>query len=856
MKKVILIDGNNLVFRSYYATAYRGSILRNSKGFPTNALFGFINMLNKIINEESPEYMMIAFDKGKTFRHKKYEGYKDGRKEIPQELKDQLPVAKGIAKAMGISCFEIDNYEADDIIGTFANEVDNQNDYYSVIISSDKDLLQLITDKNEVKLLKSNDYIRMNKETFIENYGFTPEKIVDLKGIMGDASDNIPGVKGIGEKGAMTLIQKYGTVEEIYKNIEEIKGRTREKLEDDKENAFFSKELATIYKKVPIDKNIENIKYNGITPKLIPLLKEYEFFSLIKKLNIKEKKEEKKSYEVVESINITKDTAIYIETNGNYHDNKILGIAITNEEGNFFIEQENIKNINIKEDITLYTYDLKKLYILFKYNNITIKNRIYDLMIESYILNYHIKEDISYLMNICGYSSNSCEEMLKRKNKLLKEDFIENMIKKSSFIFENKTKFYKEIETQGYVSLYENIDLPLTYVLIDMEYAGVNIDIEFLNKMKEEVYSKAKKIEEDIYTLAGNKDFNIMSPKQLGKVLFEDLSIPYPKRIKSDKNYSTSVDILNKLTDYEIINKILEYRTLTKLYSNYIVGIIDYIKKDGKIHTIFTQTLTRTGRLSSTSPNLQNIPVREEYGRLIRKAFIPSKDSVIISSDYSQIELRVFAHMSKAQNLIEAFNNDMDIHTKTAMDIYHIPKEQVTKNERRNAKAVNFGIIYGISSFGLSEDLGINVKEAKRFIDNYLETFPGIKSYMNNLIAKAHENGYVKTMFGRKRVIDEIKSANYMVKTSGERMALNTPIQGTSADILKIAMIEIHKELKKRNLKTKMIIQVHDELLFDCPKEEQKEVEKLIKDKMENAYKLLVPLKVDIESGANWYEAK
>ncbi len=856
MKKVILIDGNNLVFRSYYATAYRGSILRNSKGFPTNALFGFINMLNKIINEENPEYIMIAFDKGKTFRHKKYEGYKDGRKEIPQELKDQLPVAKGIAKAMGIPCFEIDNYEADDIIGTFANEVDNQNDYYSVIISSDKDLLQLITDKNEVKLLKSNDYIRMNKETFIEIYGFTPEKIVDLKGIMGDASDNIPGVKGIGEKGAMTLIQKYGTVEEIYKNIEEIKGRTREKLEDDKENAFFSKELATIYKEVPIDKNIENIKYNGITPKLIPLLKEYEFFSLIKKLNIKEKKEEKKSYEVVESINITKDTAIYIETNGNYHDNKILGIAITNEEGNFFIEQENIKNINIKEDITLYTYDLKKLYILFKYNNITIKNRIYDLMIESYILNYHIKEDISYLMNICGYSSNSCEEMLKRKNKLLKEDFIENMIKKSSFIFENKTKFYKEIETQGYVSLYENIDLPLTYVLIDMEYAGVNIDIEFLNKMKEEVYSKAKKIEEDIYTLAGNKDFNIMSPKQLGKVLFEDLSIPYPKRIKSDKNYSTSVDILNKLTDYEIINKILEYRTLTKLYSNYIVGIIDYIKEDGKIHTIFTQTLTRTGRLSSTSPNLQNIPVREEYGRLIRKAFIPSKDSVIISSDYSQIELRVFAHMSKAQNLIEAFNNDMDIHTKTAMDIYHIPKEQVTKNERRNAKAVNFGIIYGISSFGLSEDLGINVKEAKSFIDNYLETFPGIKSYMNNLIAKAHENGYVKTMFGRKRVIDEIKSANYMVKTSGERMALNTPIQGTSADILKIAMIEIHKELKKRNLKTKMIIQVHDELLFDCPKEEQKEVEKLIKDKMENAYKLLVPLKVDIESGANWYEAK
>lgn len=856
MKKVILIDGNNLLFRSYYATAYKGSILRNSKGFPTNALFGFINMLNKIINEECPNYMMIAFDKGKTFRHDKYDGYKDGRKETPLELKEQFPVAKAIADAMGIKCFEIDKYEADDIIGTFANEIDKSNEYYSVIVSSDKDLLQLITDKNEVKLLKSNDYIRLDLNSFINTYGFTPEKIKDLKGIMGDSSDNIPGVKGIGEKGASALIQKYGTVEEIYNHIDEIKGKTKEKLINDKDNAFFSKELATIYKEVPIDKNIEKIKYEGITPKLVPLLKEYEFFSLIKKLNIKEKAEEKKDYNLVDKINISQDSAIYIENEGNYHDKKILGISISNSNGNYFVEANNIKNIVINDDVCLYTYDLKKLYILFKYNGIVINNKIYDLMLESYILNYHIKEDVSYLMNICGYNSTSCEEMLKKKKKLLKEDFISNMINKASFIYENRTKFYDELKSEGYLSLYEKIDLPLTYVLIDMEYTGVNIDKKFLDKMKFEVSKQVKDLEEDIYRLAGTRDFNIMSPKQLGKVLFDDLSIPYPKRIKSDKSYSTSVDILNKLTDYEIIRKILDYRTVTKLYSNYIVGLIDYIKEDGKIHTIFTQTLTRTGRLSSVGPNLQNIPVREEYGRLIRKAFIPSDGGVIISSDYSQIELRVFAHMSGALNLIEAFNKDMDIHTKTAMDIYHIGEHEVTKNERRNAKAVNFGILYGISSFGLSEDLGINVKDAKKFIDNYLETYPGIKDYMNNLISKAHEDGYVKTMFGRKRVIDELSSANYMVKTSGERMALNTPIQGTSADILKIAMIEIHKELKKKNLKTKMIIQVHDELLFDTPRDEYDEVVSIIKEKMEGACKLSVPLKVDIESGDSWYEAK
>lgn len=855
MKKVILIDGNNLLFRSYYATAYKGSLLRNSKGFPTNALYSFINMLNKIITEENPLYMAIAFDKGKTFRHEMYDDYKKGRKETPLELKQQFPVAKEIAKAMGIPCFEIDDYEADDIIGTFAKEVDKREDFVSTIISSDKDLLQLISDDNEVKLLKMNDFIRLDKQAFIDMYGFTPEKITDLKGLMGDSSDNIPGVKGIGEKGALNLIRKYGTLENLYDHIEEIKGKTKEKLIENKDDAFFSKKLATIYKDVPIDKDLDKISYKGITPKLVPLLKEYEFFSLLKKLNIKEEEEETITYNEVTNITIDTDSSIYIETEGNYHDKKLLGITISNDKGNFFVDPIDIKNIKINPDVTLYTYDLKKLYIIFKYNDITLTNKIEDLMIESYILNYPIKDDVSYLMNICGFNAMPCEDILKKKKKYGSK-LKPNMVSKAKFIYDNKNKFYEELKNQNSLDLYEKMDLPLTYVLIDMEYTGVKIDKEFLLKMKEEVSSKVTELENHIYFLAGTKDFNIMSPKQLGKVLFEDLQIPYPKRIKNDKSYSTSVDILNKLTDYEIVRKILEYRTLTKLYSNYIVGLIDYIKEDGRIHTIFNQTLTRTGRLSSTSPNLQNIPVREEYGKLIRKAFISSPESTIITSDYSQIELRVFAHMSNASNLIEAFNNDLDIHTKTAMDIYKVPKEQVTKAMRRNAKAVNFGILYGISSFGLSEDLGVDFKEAKKFIDNYLETYPGIKDYMNKVKDDAHLNGYVKTLFGRVRVIEEINSTNFMARSQGERMALNTPIQGTAADIFKIAMINIHNELKKQNLKAKLIIQVHDELLIDCPNDEIEKVTKIVKDNMENVYKLKVPLKVDIGMGYNWYEAK
>lgn len=853
MKKVILIDGNNLLFRSFYATAYSGSILRNSKGFPTNALYGFINMLNKIINEEKPSYMMIAFDKGKTFRHEKYDGYKDGRRETPLELKQQFPVAKEIARTMGIKCFEIDNYEADDIIGTFAKEVDIDDDFIGTIVSSDKDLLQLISSDVDVKLLKTNDYIRMNKQTFYETYGLSPEKMVDLKALMGDASDNIPGVKGIGEKTALNLLHEYGTLDGIYENLDKIRNSIKEKLINDKEKAYFSYELATIYKEVPIDTNLENIKYEGITNKYIPLLEEYEFYSIIKKLDKKEEPKKELVYEIKQNITLNDDFAYYILTKGNYHDRNVIGLAIYNDDTSCYIEGENIKQLDIfNNDNIKYTYDLKKNITLFKYLDIPFNNRNKDLMIETYLLNYNIKDDLSYLTSICGETTTEDVTLLKKKD-VTKEDIIKNTISKAKFIWDNKDKFYKELNTDE-EKLYLDLELPLTYVLSDMEYTGVNIDLEVLEKMKDKLQKSLDILSNEIYNLA-NEEFNILSPKQLGTILFEKLSIPYPKKIKNN-SYSTSADILNKLTNYEIVEKVLLYRNLAKLYSNYAVGLIEYVKEDKRIHTIFNQTLTRTGRLSSTSPNLQNIPMKTEYGRAFRKAFIPSNDGYILSSDYSQIELRVFAHMSNANNLIEAFNNNMDIHTKTAMDIYHVTKEEVTPLMRRNAKAVNFGILYGISSFGLSEGLNIDVKEAKSFIENYLNTFTGIKDYMETLKKNAYDNGYVKTLFGRTRIIDELKNSNYMIRQSGERMALNTPIQGTSADILKKAMIEIYDALNKKNLKSKMIIQVHDELVFDVVKEEKDEVVEIVKNIMENTYKLNVPLKVDINIGTNWYEAK
>ena len=859
MKKVILVDGNNLLFRSYFATAYTGNTMRNSKGFPTNGLYGLVNMLNKIIREEKPEYMLVAFDKGKTFRHEKYLDYKGGRNETPDDLKKQFSVAKKLVPLMGIKCFEIDNYEADDIIGTYSKMALIDPEFETTIVSSDKDLLQLINEETEVKLLKQKDYIRMNEETFIDTYGIKPIRMIDLKGLMGDASDNIPGVKGIGEKTALKLLQEYDSLENVYDNIDNIKGATKQKLIDGKESAFMSKDIATIYNEVPVTYSLEELKYDGPDVNgLREMYSDLEFYSFLKDFKEEEKKEEKLEYKIIENIDdlkLKEKVSAYLEiSETNYHNADIYGMSLYDGENAYYVPFEVLKeNKNILDQKEIYTYDLKKMIVSLNKYGIDIKNCTFDAMIAGYILNYNVKDDIAYLANTFNCDITLFDNFKKEKNMSI-EALADLTVKKAKFIYDIKDEFINKMKEEEQLELFSNIEMKLSSVLASMEIEGVRVDTKVLDEMGENINKKLDELTSEIYNYAG-EEFNIQSPKQLGEILFEKLEIPYPKKKKT--SYSTAREILDKIVDYHpIVEKIIEHRTLNKIYTTYIVGIKNCVKEDGKLHTIYTQTLTRTGRLSSIEPNLQNIPIRYKEGKEIRKAFIPEENSVFLSSDYSQIELRMFAHMSGEQNLIDAFKHHLDIHTKTAMDIYHVSKDEVTKNMRRDAKAVNFGIIYGISSFGLAEDLGVDIKTAKKFLDNYLETFPGIKNYMDKVIKDAYETGYVKTIMNRKRKIDELYNTNHMIKVQGERMALNTPVQGSSADILKKAMIDIYNEFNRLNLKSKMILQVHDELIFNVKNDELEKVKEIVINFMENAYKLNVPLEVDVEIGKNWYDAK
>ena len=845
MKKVVLVDGNNLMFRSYFATLYSGSTLRNKKGFPTNAIYGFVNMINKIISEEKPMYIAVAFDIGKTFRHEKYDYYKGKRDNTPDELKEQFPIAKQILTVMNIKYFELQGYEADDIIGTFSKKCEQDDDFKALIVSSDKDLLQLITDQTEVKLLKTKDYIRMDYKTFYDTYGIEPIKMIDLKALMGDASDNIPGVKGIGEKTALKLLTTYGSLSSIYEHIDEIKGSVKDKLIQDKDNAYMSYDIATIYKDVPLNVELEELAY---IPKdkneLYKIYNELEFYSLIKESNNKE--ENSNNTENINYINKSKQEindniiSLYIDLdNNNYHNANILGFAIYNNSISSYIpytKDTDLSFLNKK----IYTYDYKRLYVSLKKNNLTIPTCLFDTMIGAYLVNYNIKDDISYLAKQMGYEiDNSSKE--------------NSEINKAKFVYDTYNTLMDMMQKENVMTLYNDIEFPLVTVLAKMEMNGIKVKKEVLFEMKDEILKRIEEVSQIIYNMAG-VEFNISSPKQLGDILFEKLGLPHAKKNKT--GYSTDISVLEKLRDYPIVEYIIEYRTLYKLYTTYIEGILNSISSDGKIHTIYTQTVARTGRLSSIEPNLQNIPIRYELGRLIRKAFVPLDNSILMSCDYSQIELRVFAHLSKVPELVMAFVNDMDIHTKTAMDIFHVKEEEVTKDMRRKAKAVNFGILYGISSYGLSEDLNIKPKEAKEFINKYFETYPGVKEYMDKEIEEAKKNGYVKTIMNRKRIIEELHSSNHVVRSMGERMALNTPIQGSSADILKMAMIKIDKYFEDNNIKSTMLLQVHDELIFNVIKEEEEEVRKIVSNIMENIIKLDVPLKVSIEEGNNWYEAK
>lgn len=859
MKKIVLVDGNNLLFRSYYATAYTGNIMRNKEGFPTNGVYGFVNMINKIISDEKPEYMMVAFDIGKTFRHEKYERYKDGRRETPDDLKVQFPVAKKILTAMGIKYLECAGYEADDIIGTISMWCEKDPEYEALIVSSDKDLLQLISDETVVKLLKTKDYVWMDKKTFNDTYGFDPIHMIDLKALMGDSSDNIPGVKGIGEKGAIKLVSEYKTIDNIYENIDKIKGATQIKLIDGKEDAYYSKDLVTIYREVPLDITFDDLLYKGENAdELIDIYNDLGFYSLLRKINtsdIKKEKSREDEFKIISDINdvkISEDTSIYLDTTiGNYHDAEILGIALYNSTLSCYIPYDIFKNNTsiLDTDYNLSTYDYKKLIVVFNKYGIKVPNINFDTMISAYLLNYETKDDICYLANKLNIYIPSYD----KKEVVATEEAARRAILKARFIYNTKDKLYEDMKREDNIYLFESIEMPLAKVLAKMETTGIRVDKKVLEEMGTEIKIKLEILTRDIYNYAG-EEFNINSPKQLGEILFDKLKLPGAKKNKN--GYATDIDVLKKLTEYPIINKILEYRALAKLYSTYIDGIISTIREDGKIHTIYTQTLTRTGRLSSIEPNLQNIPMRSEYGRLIRKAFIPENNSVILSSDYSQIELRVFAHLSGVNDLINAFKEGVDIHTKTAMDIFKVPMEGVTKNMRRQAKAVNFGILYGISSYGLAEDIGIPVKEAKEFINKYFETYPGVKDYMDKEIDEAKKNGYVKTIMNRKRVIEELKSSNYMVRSMGERMALNTPVQGSASDILKKAMVEINNIFEKKNIKSKMLLQVHDELIFNVYNDEIDKVKDIVYNTMTKVFELKVPLDVDIELGNNWYEAK
>ena len=863
MQKIILVDGNNLLFRSYYATAYNGNFMKNSKGFPTNALFGFTNMINKIVLEEKPTHMIVAFDKGKTFRHDKYETYKDGRMETPDELKVQFPIAKEMLGYMGIKYYEIDNYEADDILGTFAHFCDIEEDFIGTIISSDKDLLQLISQDVDIKLLKQKDYIRYNEKTFKEEYGIDPIKIIDLKALMGDSSDNIPGVKGVGEKTALKLLQQYGSLDGIYNNIENIKGSLHDKLVNDKDNAYMSYDLATIVRNVPMEIDINDVvvkekKLDALTK----LYEDLEFYSFLKKE--KENKMVSKEIEVkvinnVSDIPEMNDCAIYLEILGtNYHKAEILGMGVYNNEISFFIPYSVLKeNPKFLTSVNKYTYDLKKVYVSLKWHNIDITNVSFDAMIAGSLLDYNIKDDIAYLANQMECDMDFYENVYGKGVKLNRPSIdviAKEAIKKARFIFETYNDLNQKLEEENMTELFKEIELPLAIVLGKMEYNGVYVDKNVLLEMGQEIKIKIDLLSQNIYNQAGC-EFNISSPYQLGEILFEKLNLPHGK--KGNRGYSTAIDVLQKLQGkHPIVDLIIEHRALTKLYSTYIEGLIDSIMPDNKIHTIYTQVLTRTGRLSSIEPNLQNIPIRSEYGKLIRKAFLPSSKSLIISADYSQIELRILAHMADVSSLRDAFVEGKDIHSKTASDIFHVPLDLVNSNMRRIAKAVNFGIIYGISGYGLSENIGITPGEAKKFIDDYLNTYPGIQKYMTETIENAHKNGFVHTMFNRKRNIPELNNKNYLIRNAGERIALNTPIQGTSADIIKKAMVEIDRLFTEKNMNCKMILQVHDELIFDTLESEAKEVENIVREVMEKVIKLSVPLKVDIESGENWYQAK
>lgn len=867
MEELILIDGNSLLFKAFYATSYTGNYMVNRNGIPTNGVYGFARMVEKIIST-NPKYVIVAFDYGKkTFRNELLDTYKATRKETPQELVPQFALAREYLTAHNITWYEVEGYEGDDIIGTLVDFGEKNNLKVSVY-TGDKDANQLISPQTTIyRTVKGVTELDIyNEQTLLDKYGLKPDQFRDFLGLMGDSSDNIPGIKGVGEKTALKLLHQYGTIEGLQEHQDEIKGKMGEKIRAGMEDALMSKKVATILRDIPIDVDLEKATYQGYDYETLKSFYEkYDMNSLIKSMMTEAAPKKELKLEIVDHMpEITKDSAVYPSIyDTNYHRSIILGYGIYNDEQAYFISYENalkdesflayLKDENKKK----YGYDIKSAVIGSRWNGIEINGYTFDLSLASYVLEPAIKEELKYVCTHFDYEGVQYDEEVfgKGAKKHIPEDDIlaSHIVSKAKAIYELKDVVTKELKDKNQYELYENIELPVTRILGEMEFAGTEIDLDVLKEMDTAFDETIEKLANDIYRISGTT-FNISSPKQLGQVLFEDLGLKGGKKTKT--GYSTSQDVLEKIIDaHPVVPLVLEYRMLTKLSSTYLKGLQEQVFPDNKIHTIYKQTLTHTGRLSSVDPNLQNIPVRSEEGKLIRKAFV-SHNGYLVSFDYSQIELRILAHMAHVTNLIDAFNQGKDIHRHTAALVFGVKDEEVTPQMRSQAKAVNFGIIYGMSEFRLSKDIGMSISEARDFINKYFETYPEVKTYMDEVVETCKKQGYVSTLLNRKRYIPTINDKNFMVRQQAQRYAMNTPIQGTGADILKLAMIEVDKALKEKNLKSQMILQVHDELIFDVFEDELEEVMSLVKEKMENCIKMDVPLIVEGNYAKNWCELK
>lgn len=867
MEELILIDGNSLLFKAFYATSDTGNYMVNRNGIPTNGVYGFARMVEKIIST-NPKYVIVAFDYGKkTFRNELLDTYKATRKETPQELVPQFALAREYLTAHNITWYEIEGYEGDDIIGTLVDFGEKNNLKVSVY-TGDKDANQLISSQTTIyRTVKGVTELDIyNEQTLLDKYGLKPDQFRDFLGLMGDSSDNIPGIKGVGEKTALKLLHQYGTIEGLQEHQDEIKGKMGEKIRAGMEDALMSKKVATILRDIPIDVDLEKATYQGYDYETLKSFYEkYDMNSLIKSMTIEAAPKKELKLEIVDHMpEITKDSAVYPSIyDTNYHRSIILGYGIYNDEQAYFISYENalkdesflayLKDDNKKK----YGYDIKSAVIGSRWNGIEINGYTFDLSLASYVLEPAIKEELKYVCTHFDYEGVQYDEEVfgKGAKKHIPEDDIlaSHIVSKAKAIYELKDVVTKELKDKNQYELYENIELPVTRILGEMEFAGTEIDLDVLKEMDTAFDETIEKLANDIYRISGIT-FNISSPKQLGQILFEDLGLKGGKKTKT--GYSTSQDVLEKIIDaHPVVPLVLEYRMLTKLSSTYLKGLQEQVFPDNKIHTIYKQTLTHTGRLSSVDPNLQNIPVRSEEGKLIRKAFV-SHNGYLVSFDYSQIELRILAHMAHVTNLIDAFNQGKDIHRHTAALVFGVKDEEVTPQMRSQAKAVNFGIIYGMSEFRLSKDIGMSISEARDFINKYFETYPEVKTYMDEVVETCKKQGYVSTLLNRKRYIPTINDKNFMVRQQAQRYAMNTPIQGTGADILKLAMIEVDKALKEKNLKSQMILQVHDELIFDVFEDELEEVMSLVKEKMENCIKMDVPLIVEGNYAKNWCELK